>query len=243
MRMPFKKTCFGLSALCLVACNLGDVLTTAQDSVIPTEQEIVSGLIQSLVVGMTKGSNALSAKDGFFGNNLIKVPFPQEAKHVQSALTKLGAGQIVNNTTLALNRAAEDASGVAKEVLVSAIQSMTIKDATQILLGPNNAATTYLKTSTSNLLLSKFKPIIGNSLDKVHATKHWSDIMTRYNQANVIGILGKPIETDLTQYVASRALDGLFHMVEQEEASIRTNPLERSTNLLKKVFGYADSKK
>jgi len=243
MKTPYAFFLSLLLGVCLTACNLQDVLSTAQQSVVPTQQEIAGGLIQSLVLGMTKGSDELSTQDGFWGNQLIKIPFPQEAQHVQSALLKIGAGKVVNNTTLALNRAAEDASGVAKEVLVTAIKSMSIQDASQILFGPKNAATTYLKSSTSDVLLSKFKPIIGNSLNKVHATKYWSETMTKYNQINVMGLLGKPVETDLTQYVANYALKGLFHMVEKEEENIRENPVDRTTSLLKKVFGYADSKK
>lgn len=239
-----KKLFLTCIVLLLSSCNLGDFIPTgAQNSVIPTESEIGAGLIQNLVIGMSKGSETLSAKDGFFGNQLIKIPFPEEATKISNALNTVGAGQLVNNVTLSLNRAAEDASGVAKEVLVTAIKAMTIQDATKILFGPDNAATQYLHNTTSDLLLSKFKPIIGSSLDKVHATKYWDDVMTKYNQVNYMNVFGSPVDTDLTNYVAGRALSGLFTMVEKEEKNIRTNPIERSTNLLKKVFGYADSKK
>lgn len=238
-----KKIFIVATLTLLAACNLDSVIPTAQESIIPTQKEVAAGLIENLVMGMSKGSDLLSAKDGFFGNELIKIPFPEEATKVKNALMTVGAGKLVQDTTLSLNRAAEDASGVAKEVLVTAIKAITFQDAMNILLGPDNAATTYLQNTTSELLLSKFKPIIGSSLDKVHATKYWGDVMTKYNQINIMNVFGDPVETDLTNYVASRALSAMFLMVEKEEKNIRDNPIERTTNLLKKVFGYADSKK
>ncbi|MCB0271530.1 MAG: DUF4197 domain-containing protein [Bdellovibrionales bacterium] len=233
-----------LFCVVLLGCqDLGSLLQSPTESIIPTETETAKALTESLVIGMSKASDRLSIENGFFANDLIKIPFPQDAQNIASALQTVGAGKLVEDTVLSLNRAAENASGVAKNVLVSAIKAMTIQDAMNILLGPDDAATTYLKQTTTPTLLTQFRPIIQSSLSQVHATEYWTQVTTKYNQINVMNVFGKPVETDLTSYVSGKALDGLFYMVEKEEKSIRDNPIERTTALLKKVFGYADTKK
>ncbi|MCB1197123.1 MAG: DUF4197 domain-containing protein [Deltaproteobacteria bacterium] len=234
------QLCFLFSLALLLGCNLEGMVPTAQKSIIPTEQEVAAGLIESLSQGMQKGTAALSVKDGFYANALVKIPFPEQAQPIQKALETIGAEKLIADTTLSLNRAAEDASGVAKDVLIQAVKALTFQDAMHILLGPDHAATEYLRTTTSDLLLTKFTPIIQMSLDKVHATRYWNDVMTKYNQINIMNVFGPAVETDLTHYVAQRALSGLFVMVEKEEKNIRQDPLTRTTALLQKVFSYAD---
>ena len=223
--------------------NIDGLLGSIAGASSPSESEVASGLIESLAIGMTHGSELVSKLDGFYKNPLIAIPFPPEAEKIKSTLIKVGASKLVDQTTLSLNRAAEKASYEAKDVLITAIQQMTITDAMKILFGPTNAATLFLKQTTTNTLLNKFEPIIASSLSSVHATQYWSEVMGTYNKYNVMGVLGKPVNTNLTQFVASKALDGLFTMVEKEELNIRSNPISRTTALLQKVFGFADSKK
>ena len=116
---------------------------------------------------------------------------------------------------------------------------MTIADATNILLGNKDAATNYFKRVTTAQLMEKFSPVITNSLSKVGATKYWSDAAAAYNKLPLV----KPVNTNLSNYVAEKAIDGMFIQVAQEELKIRDNIGARSTGLLQKVFGYADTKK
>jgi hypothetical protein len=205
----------------------------------PTEAEGAQGLKDALGIGITKGMTMLSQTDGFLGNDLVKIPWPEQAQTIRDALVRLGMQKQVDNVTTSLNRAAEKASGVAIDVFLQSIRQMTIQDALQIVLGGNGAGTAYLKRTTTPILTEKFRPIVDQSLGQVNATKYWTDATTIYNRIPFV----KPVNTDLTAYVTERALGGVFKMVEKEENNIRANPVERTTDLLKKVFGYADRKK
>ncbi|HEY9489426.1 MAG TPA: DUF4197 domain-containing protein, partial [Chryseosolibacter sp.] len=142
-------------------------------------------------------------------------------------------GEEVDKFVTTLNRGAEDAAKEAKPIFVEAIRAMTIEDAWSILRGENDAATQYLRRTTSGLLREKFKPVIQNSLNKVNATKYYGEIVTRYNQIPLV----QKVNPDLDDYATDKAIDGLFVMIAKEEKNIRENPIARTTELLKKVFG------
>lgn len=216
---------------------LGQVATGAMGT--PSNLEIGNGLKQALEIGTTAGANRLAVKDGFFGNMAVKILFPTEAQKLESTLRGLGLNSLADNVIISLNRAAEDAAKEAAPIFMSAIKQMTITDATNILFGNKDAATNYFKRVTSNQLMSRFSPVISNSLSKVGATKYWSDAAKIYNKVPLV----KPINTNLTAYVAEKAIEGMFIQVAQEELKIRDNISARSTGLLQKVFGYADTRK
>lgn len=218
---------------------IGGILKQIPTNGTPTTLEIANGLKQALEIGTTQGADRLSTKDGFFGNMAVKILFPTEAQKVERTLRSVGLNSLADNVILSINRAAEDAAKEAKPIFVAAIKQMTITDATNILLGNKDAATQYFKRVTSAQLMEKFKPVISNSLSKVGATRYWSDAATAYNKVPLV----KPVNTDLANYVAEKAIDGIFIQVAQEELKIRENIGARSTNLLQKVFGYADAKK
>ena len=169
----------------------------------------------------------------------IKILFPPEAQKVEKTLRSIGLNSLADNVILSINRAAEDAAKEAKPIFIAAIKQMTITDATNILLGNKDAATTYFKRVTTEQLLLKFEPVITSSLSKVGATKYWGDAATAYNKIPLV----KPVNTNLSNYVAQKAIDGMFYQVALEELKIRDNISARSTSLLQKVFGYADTKK
>ncbi|HRP59942.1 MAG TPA: DUF4197 domain-containing protein, partial [Vicingus sp.] len=139
----------------------------------------------------------------------------------------------VDDAILSMNRAAEDAANAAKPLFVDAIKNMSITDAMSILKGEKNAATEYLKKSTTAGLTEKFKPIIKTSLDKVGATKHWETVFSTYNKLPMV----EKVNPNLEEYVTEKAIYGLFVQVAKEELQIRDNPSARVTDLLKKVFG------
>ncbi len=199
-----------------------------------TNSEIVSGLKEALKIGTQNASGKLNKPNGFFGNQLIKILMPPEAKNIESTLRNLGFNSLCDKLILSLNQAAEDASGKAVPIFVNAITSMSITDALGILKGGEHAATDFLKLKTTSALTSAFRPVIQQSLGKVNATRYWTDIFTTYNK---LPITRKKVNTDLTAYVTERALNGLFVTVGQEEANIRKNPAAQVTSLLQKVFG------
>jgi hypothetical protein len=198
-----------------------------------TTAEVAEGLKEALIKGISTGSDYVSQLDGYFKNPEIKIPFPPEVKKVEDKLRQIGFGSEVDKFVMQLNRGAEDAAKEAKPIFITAIRSMTIQDAWAILRGENDAATQYLKRTTSDQLKSKFKPVIQSSLNKVNATKYYGDIVNRYNQLPLV----QKVNPNLDDYATDKAIEGLFLMIAKEEKNIRENPIARTTELLKKVFG------
>lgn len=194
--------------------------------------EVAQGLKEALTKGASKGSDLVSQADGYFKNPEIKIPFPPEIKHVEDKLRQIGLGSQVDKFVLTLNRGAEDAAKQAKPIFVDAIKAMTIQDAWSILKGQDDAATQYLRKTTTDQLKGKFKPVIQASLNKVNATKYYSDLINEYNKIPFV----KKENPNLDDYTTDRAVQGLFVMIAKEEKNIRQDPLARTTDLLKKVF-------
>ncbi|NCO54611.1 MAG: DUF4197 domain-containing protein [Bacteroidetes bacterium] len=198
-----------------------------------TQKEAADAIKEGLSKGTGNAVNLVAIKDGYLKNPEIKIPFPPEFKTVETKLRAAGFGKNVDKVIFSINRAAEDAGNEAKPIFINAITSLTITDAINIVKGQDNAATSYLKKTSSSELNNKFKPSIKTSLDKVGATKYWSETIKLYNKLPLV----KKINPDLAQYVTGKAIDGLFLMVAKEELKIRKDPLSRTTDLLKKVFG------
>ena len=198
-----------------------------------SQDEVARGLKEALNKGIEKGVDKLSVKDGYFKDDQIKLLLPKEAQQVEAKLRKLGQGEKVDGTIESLNRAAEDAAGSAKELFVSAIKDLTLKDAMDILNGNGDAATVYLSNSTRSQLVEKFSPIIKASLAKVGATAQWAKLFNAYNKIPFV----EKVNPDLVAYATDKAIEGLFIQVAKQELEIRKNPAARTTALLKKVFG------
>jgi hypothetical protein len=197
-----------------------------------TDAEVAGGLKEALSIGITKGAAAAAQPDGYNKNSLIRIPFPQDVQKVETTLRTMGMGSLVDNFVLSLNRAAEDAAQEARPIFLGAIRKLTIKDVWGILTGGRDAATQYLKRTTSEELKVAFTPKIQASLDKVNATKYYSDVIGAYNRIPLV----QKVNPDLTGYATQKAIDGLFLLVAQEEANIRQNPVARTTDLLRRVF-------
>mgnify|MGYP002336302574 FL=1 len=195
--------------------------------------EIAEGLKEALTNGISKGSDIVSQVDGYLKNPEIKIPFPPEAKKAEDKLRQVGMGSEVDKFIVSLNRAAEDAAKEAKPVFVTAIKQMTIQDAAGILKGQPDAATQYLKKTTSSPLKDAFMPIVKNSLEKVNATKYYADLINTYNKLPLV----QKMNPNLDEYATDKAIGGLFVMIAKEEKNIRSNPGARTSELLKKVFG------
>ncbi len=215
-----------------------DVLQEVQKTMLgePGTSEVAAGLKEALSIGISKGSDLLSQKDGFYKSS-YKILLPPEARKVTDKLKVIpGFSDIEEVIVEKLNRAAEDAAVAAKPIFVDAIKGMTFQDAMQILMGQKNAATTYLKSSTYDGLYEAFQPEIVKSLDKFNALEYWEKATTTYNKLPFVD----KVNPKLDDYVATEALDGLFSMVEKEELAIRKDPAARVTALLQKVFAKQD---
>ena len=197
--------------------------------------EVVSGLKEALRVGTERSVGLASALNGFNGNALIRVPFPEDAIKVRNTLMDLGLKKPVEDFELTLNRAAETAAREAVPVFVEAITSMSIADGFAILRGGENAATNYLKEKTTAALLAKFRPVVENATRQVSLTQYWKPVADAYNTASLL-TGGKAVEPDLDAYVTRKAADGLFVLLANEEKKIRQDPLARTSDLLKRVF-------
>lgn len=198
-----------------------------------TEKDAADGIREALIKGTGESVKVVSVLNGYWGNPEIKIPFPAEAREMESRLRSIGMGKKVDEFNESMNRAAEKAAGEAKQIFVTAIREMTVRDAINIVKGENNAATMYLKNTTTPALTSQFQPIIKTSLDDVNATRYWGDLITVYNKIPLV----KKMNPDLSQYVTSRAIDGLFVMIAKEELKIRKDPVARTSEILRKVFG------
>jgi len=242
----------GLSFFSVSCETLLSILGTATPptpagTTVMTERQVAAGLKEALKVGINNSVSLTNRTDGFFGNSMIKIPWPSEAQGAYNFINQNASlsflRPVLDEVVLKMNRGAEQASARATPIFVSAIEQMTIIDAWNILRGANNAATLYLQSKTYNNLHTAFMPDIQNALESVGAASAWQTVTTGYNTVANNPILGSglnPINTDLADYTTRKALDGLFLLVAQEELKIRSNPAARVNDILKEVFGQLD---
>jgi hypothetical protein len=200
--------------------------------------DISGGLKEALNNGISKQVSKLTATDGFYKNEAVKILLPEELRKVDSRLRKIGLSSLADEGLILLNRAAEDAVKEATPIFVDAVRNMSFADAKGILMGNESSATSYLQNSTSTALYGKFNPVIKNSFDKVGADQVWTNIITKYNSIPFVS----KVNPDLTDYVTNQAMNGVFKMIAIEEKSIRTDLNSRTSVLLQSVFALQDKK-
>lgn len=203
-----------------------------------SQEQIGNGLRQALDNGITNQVAKLTAKDGFFKNELAKIIMPKELQAVDKALRRIGLSNMADEGIKVLNRAAEDAVKTAGPIFVTAVKNITFTDAKNILLGNKNAATSFLQGKTNTALYNQFSPVIKKSFKKVGADKIWALLIQKYNSIPFV----KKIDTDLPDYVTTQALNGVFKMIEVEEKGIREKVGLRNTALLQQVFALQDKR-
>lgn len=197
-------------------------------------EEIGGGLREALKIGAQTATKNLSATNGFFGNQLIKILMPPEVRNIEAKMRQFGMGNVVDKAILSMNRAAEDASSQALPILVNAITSFTIQDAVSILNGGDNAATNLLRAKTTPQITEAFRPVISRSMSKYNVEQLWAQVFTTYNS---LPIIKSRVNTDLTGYVTEKALSGLFTSVAAEEKKIRIDPVGTGSDIIARVFG------
>ena len=216
----------------LSSCDVLSKIPTGIGGV--TEGEAGEGIKEALSQGLVKAVLQLNKTDGFFKDALYKVLLPPDAKKIENTLRDLGMGKMVDKAILQINRGAEDAAGFAKPIFVDAIKSMTLSDAIGLVRNGDTSATHFFRVKTTDKLIAAFLPVIKSSLDKVDATKYYTDIVNTYNN---FPTTFKKINPDLPGFVTGKATDALFDLVAKEELNIRQNIMARTTDLLRKVFG------
>lgn len=245
--MSKRVLLFVAAALLMAGCaELLKVLESAAPARL-TEQEVISGLKEALVIGAKNSSGRLSLTDGYYRDIAVKILLPDEAKIIIDNISKIPGGEaLIEDVILRINRAAEDAAKEVAPIFVSAITGMTVADGFAILRGADNAATDYLKQNTYNELFSLYKPKIAVSTGKkivagISTRESWETLTGKWN--NIAGTTAgrlaglHTVNSDLDDFLARKALDGLFLKVADEEYKIRKDVSARVTELLRKVFG------
>ncbi len=241
-----KKT-FLITALLIASVNanaqLPNVLDRAADAVKGgsakgglSNDEVISGLKEALEKGAKASVEQASRTDGFWGNDRLRIPFPEEAERMKYTLERLGMEKQVKEFELTMNRAAEDATKEAFAIFVTAIKGMSVGDGFTILRGGDNAATNYLNEKTTGDLTTRFLPIVEKATSEVALTSHWTPLAAAYNKAGML-TGARSVDPDLDAYITQKAIEGLFLLVAEEEARIRKDPMARTSDLLRRVFG------
>jgi hypothetical protein len=250
--MKIKALAFAALMLIIAGCaELMSVLQTV--ATVPlTEADVISGLKEALITGARNSAQKLSAENGYFGDAAIKILLPDEAKTIVDNISKLPGGQqLVDDVVMRINRAAEDAAKEVAPIFVSSITSMSVQDAFGILKGADNAATSYLKSTTYSELYNLYKPKIKASTEKaiignISTKTSWITLTSKWNSLanSLTGKLAglKPVNTDLDDFLTTKALSGVFLKVEGEELKIRKEVSARVTPLMQRVFGTLDDK-
>lgn len=251
MKTSFRNilATLGMIALLGSSCgNLGEIIHTTNEVLKNmeggiTQEEAAEGLKQALEIGVGNGTALLGKTDGFLKSAAYKILLPLEVQQAEqkirnNPIANALAGPYLDKVVTAMNRGAENAMAEAKPIFVNAIRSMTISDAIKIVTGGEGAATSYLQKTTSHQLREKVRPVIETSLQKVNINEPWTKVSSAYNM-----VMNKNVETNLNDYVTERAMTALFSQIREEENKIRENPIARTSELLKKVFDYADRNK
>jgi len=197
-----------------------------------TDSKASAGLKEALEVATEKAVSLTGRTDGYFGDAAIKILMPAKLQTMEQGLRAVGYGPQIDEFVLSMNRAAEQAAPAAKQIFTNAITSMSFDDAKKILTGGNTAATDYFKAKTTDQLTTAFRPAVDKSMSEVGVTKQYQALVGKFETIPFV----KTQSFDLDNYVTSKALDGLFHVVGEQEKMIRTNPAARTTALLQEVF-------
>ncbi|MCX5719929.1 MAG: DUF4197 domain-containing protein [Nitrospirae bacterium] len=206
-------------------------LTSGQQSGL-SDVKIGSGLKEALQVGTENTVKLTGKTDGYFMNQAIKILMPEKLRSLEKGLRAVGYGPQVDEFILSMNRAAEQAAPLAKEIFFNAIGEMTFDDAQKILSGGDTSATDYFKTKTTNKIAVSFSPVVDQTMNEVGVNRQYKELVGRFQSIPFM----KSETLDINHYVVTKALDGLFLVLGEEERKIRTNPAARVTDLLKEVF-------
>ena len=195
--------------------------------------DAAKGMKAALEKAALAAVGSLGAKDGFLGNDHVRIPLPGYLNDAAQLLRTFGQGAKVDELMTAMNRAAEAAVPQSKELLLNAVQTMSVSDAKAILSGGNTGVTDYFAGKTRPALASKFLPVVTHATAKVGLADKYNEVA---GKASEFGLVKKE-DANIQQYVTGKTLDGLFFMISEEEKKIRENPVGYGSAILSKVFG------
>jgi hypothetical protein len=198
--------------------------------------EVALGLKAALDNGVGNALTNVGVFNGFLGNDIVRIPLPKVLQDVQSYLAPIGADALLVELQTQLNRGAEKAAPVAKDIFLDTIRSLTITDAFDILRGPDTAATEYLQSRTTTRLSQLFSPIMENALNQTGALRLVDDVASQLKIVPFGPNLGANARTDLIDHGVDYGLRGVFHFIGEEEKAIRANPAKRTSEILRRVF-------
>ncbi len=201
-----------------------------------TNDEMIGGLRAALEKGVAIAVAQLGQTDGFFGNPQVRIPLPDHLQTVSKGLRLVGQEKYADEFELTMNRAAEAAVPEAKAIFMDAIHNMSIEDAKGILNGGDDAATRYFRKVGEERLFDRMLPVVKETTTRTGVTNSYNALV---KQLDFLGTVVDTESLNLDNYVTEKGLDGLFLLIAQEEKRIRENPVARTTDLLKKVFGAA----
>jgi hypothetical protein len=200
-----------------------------------SESKVASGLKQALQVGSENAVKIVGKPNGYFGNEAVKIGMPKDLHLLESGMREIGFGPKIDEFILSMNRSAEAAAPAARKIFIDAIFAMTFEDAKRILSGDNTAATQYFKQKTTGHLTDAFTPVVKKTMQENGVARQYDALTEQYKNIP----FAKSQSLDIDHYVVSKALDGLFYELGEQEKQIRTNPAARTTDLLKEVFSHA----
>ncbi len=198
-----------------------------------SNKDTAAGLKEALTKGSQAAVEMLAKRDGFLGNERVRIPLPESLRKVEGLMRGLGMGKHADELVTTMNRAAETAVVEAKPLLVNAVKNMSLQDAKGILTGGEDAATQYFKRSTSAGLTEKFLPIVQTATQRVKLADKYNEFA---GKGVKFGLIDQK-DADLNSYVTQKALDGLFLMIAEEERKIRKDPAGSASSIISKVFG------
>ena len=239
MTLDRRFVLLGLGGTALTACETFDpaILEGILGSGVLSQADAAMGIRAALDNGVGNALANLGILDGFLGNSLLRIPLPKVLQDVQGYLAPIGADGLLVELQQQLNRGAEKAAPVAKDIFLSAIRGLTITDAINIVRGPDNAATQYLADRTSSKLTQLFSPIMENALGQTGALQLVDQVAGSLRNIPIAPQLGADARTDLIRHGVDYGLKGVFHYIAIEEKAIRENPAKRTSEILRRVFG------
>ena len=202
-----------------------------------TQADAAAGIKAALNNGIGSAIRTVGIRGGFLNDSVIRIPLPGFLRDAQSALSQVGMSGLLDNLEVQLNRGAESAAPLARQIFIDAVSSLTIQDAIDIVRGPSNAATQYLQRTTTPRLTSLFTPIMTGALQKAGAIQTFDNLAASTRNIPFAPELGAQAKNDLIAHGVGKGLDGVFYYIGQEEAAIRRDPAKRTSEILRRVFG------
>ena len=220
-----------MSTMLLGLLSVGSAAAVSLDQL--SGAEASAGLKAALDQGVTSAVANLGKTDGFWANPKVRIPLPENLQRAKSAMKLMGKGREVDELERAINRAAEEAVPQSRQLLTSAVKSMTVEDAKQILTGGDDSVTQFFKSKTAPQLTERFLPVVGKVTAKSGLAQQYNSLA---GQAAQFGLV-KAEEATIERYVTQKALDGLYTMIGEEERKIRANPVAAGSDIVRRVFG------